>query len=167
MTEYTKEEKQQHLLNNEDNILAGILSAAKDLEETFETVDVVRNDKKFFSFRVKPLSSSEYEKVQEQSTKYKRDKRGVKTVESFSVSDAHARLIIAATHPEDRKNLWANPELQKALGGVLTAHHVVPKVLKSGEIDAIIGVIDEISGNSLDKDDMIQKELEEQDELKN
>lgn len=168
MTNTTTEEKQYELLMNEETILNGVLGAVQDLQEAYETVEVARDGKVFFQFRVRPLSADEYEAIGERATTYKKNKRtGGKMVDKFSTSMAHALLIVEATHPEDRKLIWGNKEIWKQVGNVLTAYHLVPKVLRSGEIDAIVGVIDDVSGNSIDRDDMIAKEQEEIDNLKN
>lgn len=161
-----EQEKKQELLNKETDILAGVLGAVKDVEETVVPIAVIRDGVERFRFHVTPQKAEMFEKANEASTVYKRNKRGAKLVDSYSVSKAHAYLILHATTPEDRAAIWENKELRTALNEFETLE-VVQRVLLAGEMDAAVGIIEEISGYSLSKEDMMIKEREKADELKN
>lgn len=165
MTKLNETQKNE-LLQDEQNILQAVLGAAHDIEQTEREVEIARNGQTFFSFSVQPLSQTIYEKAQESATRYKKDKRGYKIVDSYSLETAQTQLIYHATKSEDREKIWDNRELWKKLN-VLTGHQVISKVLLPGEIRAIAETIDELSGFSLDAEDMAVKKRDERDELKN
>lgn len=170
MTKKLNDEQKQELLVNEESILQGVLAAAEDLEDTTKTIEVARpgangESKALFSFEIKPLTQKDYEKAGELATKFKRLK-GRKMVDSYSQHDANLNLISMATVKEDYEKIWNNKDIRESLNA-FHATEVIEKVLLAGEIQAVVEVIDEISGFSLDKDDMIAKEAERVEELKN
>jgi hypothetical protein len=62
---------------NEDVILqdvAGVLEAMETIIE-YKVFEVVRDGKKLFSFRVRGLDDSEFEKCRDQATKVAKDRR--------------------------------------------------------------------------------------------
>ena len=161
-----KEEQKQELLENESNILAGVLGAAKEIEDTEVPVVITRNGEEAFRFHVAPQSAEVFEKAGEFGTAYRTDKRGRKFVESTSVTKANAYLILRATTKKDRDMIWENKEVREALGE-FTAVDVIQRVLLAGEMQAIVELIEELSGYSLNKEDVAEKERKELDELKN
>lgn len=160
------EEKREALLQGEQNILQAVLGAAQDMQDTEIEVEIIRGKKFFFGFHIKALTHTAYEEAREKATKYKIDKRGRKVIDDYSMENAQARLIYAATSKVDREKIWDNKELWAKLN-VLTAHQVIPKVLLPGEMTAVVESIDDLSGFSLNADDMAVKKREERDELKN
>lgn len=167
MTNLNLTDKQKdELLQDEQNILQAVLGAAQNIAETTSEIEVARDGKVFFGFEVKALTNKAYDDAREKATKYKIDKRGRKVVDDYSTDEAQARLIYAATVDVDREKIWDNKELWQKLN-VLTGHQVIPKVLLPGEIAAVCAAIDDLSGFSLEAEDMVNKKRDERDELKN
>ena len=147
------EAKRDELLEAENTILqdiSGVLEAMETVTH-YETFEVIRNGKKLFSFRVRGLDDEEIEKCRDQATKVVKDRRlgGLAVPREFNAAKHNSLMIYMATHPEDRKALWDNKTLwEKA--GVLTGWQLVDKVLKRGEKDAVIELIEKLSGYSED-----------------
>lgn len=141
-------EKEAYLMN-ENELLKGLLEAAqgKSSEENFVRLEVARNGKVYFNFRIRPLSEEEYTKCREDATKYVRNKQfgGIKLPEDTNTVRFRSALIYTATVEEDRKKIWDNKEAQKALK-VLNGVDMIDQVLFAGEKDKILERIDSISG---------------------
>jgi len=156
------EVKRDELLAAEDTILqdiAGVLEAMETITR-YEVFEVVRGGKKLFSFRVRGLTSEEMEKCSDQATKTVRDKRYGNIAMPKEVNAAKYRCLIiyTATHPDDRKALWDNKTLwEKA--GVVTGWQLVDKVLKPGEQERVMQVIEELSGYSDEEAETIEETL--------
>lgn len=137
------------LLAKEDTILkdmAGVLKAMETVEQ-YEVFRVVRDGKELFSFRVRGLQDEETEECRQEATKTVRDKRfgNLAVPQEFNVAKFNSLMIVRATHPEDARKLWENKELwEKA--GVISTWQLVDKVLKRGEKDAVIELIEKLSG---------------------
>lgn len=145
MSKLDKEE----LLSKEDVMLkdvAGILKAMDTIVE-YETYHVVRDGKELFSFRVRGLTDEEAEECRQEATKTVRDKRlgNLAVPQEFNAAKFNSLMIVQATHPEDRAMIWDNKELwEKA--NVLAGWQLVDKVLKRGEKDEVIELIERLSG---------------------
>ncbi len=143
------EEKKDYLVQNEDVILqdvAGVLEAMETIT-TYEVFEVVRDGKKLFSFRVRGLDDSEFEKCRDQATKVAKDRRlgNLAVPREFNSAKFNSLVIYTATHPEDKKVIWDNKDLwQKA--NVVTGWQLIDKVLKRGEKEKCIELIEELSG---------------------
>lgn len=146
--EMTAEEKNALTRKYEDDILSGLLAAAAfktDYDETAK-IEIVRNKVTVLSFRVRPLSEDEYLKARREHTTYKRNKAsGTRSVDHVDTSAYRAQLIYDATIEEDRDKIWDNRNAWNKLA-VVNGVDLIDVVLKSGEKDAIIDKIDEISG---------------------
>ncbi len=143
------EDKRDELVGAEDTILkdiGGVLEAMETIT-TYEVFEVVRDGKKLFSFRVRGLDDEEIEKCRDQATKVVKDRRlgSLAVPRDFNVAKFNSLMIYIATHPDDCKALWDNKTLwQKA--GVVTGWQVIDKVLRRGEKDAVIELIEKLSG---------------------
>ena len=147
-TEITEEEKKATYRKYEDDILGGLLAAAayKTDEEETATINVVRNKVTVLSFRIRPMSEEEYLQARKDNTVYKRNKAvGTRVADHVNTSKYRAQLIYDATVDEDREKVWNNRAAWEKLA-VVNGIDLVEVVLKSGEKDAIIDKIDEISG---------------------
>lgn len=143
----------------ENDILRGLLDAARDKEKETVKIEVARNGKVYFSFRVRGLTEEEDNACREQASKYVLNKRtGLKIRDEFKLAKYRSLLIYHATVEEDRKRLWDNQEAWEKLN-VLSGWQVIDKVLLAGEKDAILAKIEELSG--------FKDENEEIEELKN
>ncbi len=143
------EVKRDELLEAEDTILqdiSGVLEAMETITK-YETFEVIRDGKKLFSFRVRGLDDEELEKCRDQATKIVKDRRlgNLAVPRDFNAAKFNSLMIYTATHPDDRKALWDNKTLwDKA--GVLAGWQLVDKVLKRGEKEAVIELIEKLSG---------------------
>lgn len=168
MTNKLTKEQKQDLLDNEQGILQGLLKAQEMINTAEQTISVRHYDgSEMFAFRVQPITVKTIQRLTELATTYKTNRRGVKLVDKVDAQDLNARIIVAATHPEDREKIWKNKEIWKHFPNVLAPHHLVPEVMLGGAIDAAIEVIEELSGHRITPEDLAEKEAEEIDELKN
>lgn len=141
--------KKEELLASEETILkdiSGVLEAMETVT-TYETFEVIRDNKKLFSFRVRGLDDEEIEKCRDLATKTVKDRRlgNLAVPRDFNAAKFNSLMIYTATHPEDRKALWDNKTLwEKA--GVVTGWQLVDKVLRRAEKDAVIELIEKLSG---------------------
>jgi len=145
------EEKKEMLLGNEDAILrdvAGVLEAMETIIE-YKDFEVIRDGKKLFSFRVRGLDDSEFEKCRDQATKVAKDRRlgSLAVPREFNSAKFNSLVIYTATHPDDCKAIWDNKDLW-AKADVVTGWQLVDKVLKRGEKEKCIELIEELSGYS-------------------
>lgn len=149
--ELTPEENKGQLRANENDILAGLLTAAnfKEEESNIHPVEVARGGKVLFSFRIRPLSEEEYQTAKDKNTKYVRNKQlGIRFPEDTNSVRYRSNLIYLATIEEDREKVWNNKDAWKSLN-VLNGIDLVDKVLLGGEKDAILEIVDKISGYSV------------------
>lgn len=143
------EEKKDYIVQNEDVILqdvAGVLEAMETIIE-YKVFEVIRDGKKLFSFRVRGLDDSEFEKCRDQATKVAKDRRlgSLAVPREFNSAKFNSLVIYSATHPDDCKAIWDNKDLW-AKADVVTGWQLVDKVLKRGEKEKCIELIEELSG---------------------
>ena len=150
VTEMTTEMTQDEILMNEDQLLAGLLDAAayKDDMKRSKKVQIKRDGKVLFEFRVHPLSEEDNNDIRKKCTRYAPDPRGARygRVEvDVDFVRMRSRKIYEATVEEDQRKLWDNRQVQQKLDCMLP-EEVVEKVLMAGEKDAIVDLIDKLSG---------------------
>ncbi len=143
------EEKKDYVVQNEDVILqdvAGVLEAMETIIE-YKVFEVIRDGKKLFSFRVRGLDDEEFEKCRDQATKTAKDRRlgSLAVPREFNSAKFNSLVVYTATHPEDKKALWDNKELwEKAK--VVTGWQLIDRILKRGEKEKCIELIEKLSG---------------------
>ena len=153
--ELTQEEQSQALRTYEGDILGGLLAAASFRDEA-KTVEIARNGIVLFKFRIRPLSEGEYNRCKEKYTTYKRNKQfGVRIPDKTDTISYRSALIYEATVEEDREKLWDNREAWRKLD-VLSGVELVGRVLMAGEKDAVLDLIDKISGYSVLEEDTVK-----------
>lgn len=153
--ELTQEEQSQALRTYEGDILGGLLAAASFRDEA-KTVEIVRNGIVLFKFRIRPLSEGEYNRCKEKYTTYKRNKQfGVRIPDKTDTISYRSALIYEATVEEDREKLWDNREAWRKLD-VLSGVELIGRVLMAGEKDAVLDLIDKISGYSVLEEDTVK-----------
>lgn len=141
---------QQEVLQNEDQLLAGLLEAAEFKENTdFQRkIEIKRNGKLLFSFYIRPLTEEEVQGCRKRATKRRPDPRG-KQFGMIEIETDYIKLrsykILVATVDKGHGILWSNRTLKEKLN-VIEDVDVIDKVLMGGEKDYINDVIDEISG---------------------
>ena len=145
------EEKREYMLQNEDAILrdvSGVLEAMETIIE-YKVFEVTRDGKELFSFRVRGLDDSEFEKCRDQATKVAKDRRlgSLAVPREFNSAKFNSLVVYTATHPDDKKVIWDNKDLW-AKADVVTGWQLVDKVLKRGEKEKCIELIEELSGYS-------------------
>ena len=150
-SEMTADEKKAMTRRYEDDILGGLLAAAayKTDEEETKRIDIVRGGVTVLSFRIRPLSEEEYLKARRDNTVYKKNKAvGTRVADHVNTAAYRSQLIYDATVEEDREKVWDNRDAWTRLS-VVNGIDLIDVVLKSGEKDAIIDKLDEISGYQL------------------
>lgn len=156
--EMTDEQRMEALKNEEGVIdkikeeneiggVEGMFAAAEDAEEKVYPIDVVRNGKTYFTFNVRPLLISEFERIEKANRVFEKEK-GIKRAVDFKGETYLAMLIFEATTVEHRKLLWNSPEVKQRWGTI--GHQSVIKALKAGEIESIAEYIEKISGREND-----------------
>ena len=149
MSEDSVKYGKDELLSVEESVLqdvSGVFQAMDTMEE-YEPFRVVRDGKELFSFRVRGLDDEEMDKGRTEATKYNRNKKlgGMTMPSDFNAAKYNSLLIVQATHPEDKPFLWDNKELQKK-ADVITGWQMVDKVLRAGEKERVIELIEKLSG---------------------
>ena len=149
------EEKKEMLLGNEDVILrdvSGVLEAMETIIE-YKLFEVIRDGKKLFSFRVRGLDDSEFEKCRDQATKVAKYRRlgNLAVPREFNSAKFNSLVIYTATHPDDKKAIWDNKDLwaeAELVTGcpVVTGWQLVDKALRRGEKEKCIELIESLSG---------------------
>jgi len=143
------EVKKDELLEAENTVLkdvGGVLEAMETIT-TYEVFEVARDGKKLFSFRVRGLDDEEFEKCRDQSTKMAKDRRlgSLAVPREFNVAKFNSLVIYTATHSDDRRAIWDNKDLWNK-AKVVSGWQLVDKVLKRGEKDKAIELIEKLSG---------------------
>lgn len=147
-TEMTDEEKKELTRKYEDDILAGLLSAAayKTDDEEAAEIQIVRNGVTVLKFKIRPLSEEEYLKARKDNTVYRKNKSvGTRVADHIDTGRYRSQLIYDATVDEDREKIWNNKAAWERLS-VVTGVDLIDVVLKSGEKNAVLDKLDEISG---------------------
>lgn len=155
----------EQILMNEDEMIAGLLEAAnyKSDESCRKTIQIKRPTSKkdssgnpvkkvLFTFTVRPLGEDEISACQRQSTRKLPHPNGPKWPKidgDINMTEYRARRIYTATCEEDRKKLWDNQKVKDSLD-VIQGWEVIDKVLRYAEKDAVLEVIDSISGDDMD-----------------
>lgn len=126
--------------------ISGVLEAM-DTMDTYKVFEVVRDGKKLFSFRVRGLDDEEFESCRDQATKLIKDRRlgNLAVPREFNSAKFNSLVIYTSTHEEDRKELWDNKELWRK-ANVVAGWQVIDKVMKRGEKEKCIELIEDLSG---------------------
>ena len=154
-TDGVEQPSQEQILMSESELLRGLIEAGteKDSEAAYERIQIRRNGKLKFEFRIRPISEDESLACHDPATKFAPRKRGQPKREiETNMSKFRSWLIYTATVDEDRAKLWDNKQAQQAFN-VLQGVDLIDCVLLSGEKDRIIDRINEISGYSDEADE--------------
>ncbi|CEP67885.1 Clostridium phage phiCD119, XkdN [Moorella glycerini] len=143
------DEYRDELLAAENTILqdvGGVLEAMETITH-YETFNVVRDGKKLFAFRVRGLTDEEMDNCRNAATRTVKNRRlgGLATPGEFNAAKYNSMLIYTATHPDDKKWLWDNKDLWRK-ADVTTGWMIVDKVLRRGEKEDVITLIEQLSG---------------------
>lgn len=153
VTEYeTSGEDTKALIRaNEEDFIQGLIDASEFVSEETQRIEIIREGRLFFAFRIRPLGSEEYEKCKKKHTKYVRNKQlGMKVPDETNRVKYQSEIIYAATVDEDREKLWDNRKVWDALNAkkdrIMNGLDVIEYTLKAGEKDRILEAIDTLSG---------------------
>ena len=158
--------EQEKVLMNEEDLIAGLLAAAdfETDEDAMKNIQIKRNGKLFFEFKVHPLGEKEMQKIRKQSTKFYKNPAGkhLPQIEGdIRMDEFRSRKIYAATADEDKAKLWDNPKVKAGLKAkgkdIIESWEIVDVVLMAGEKFNVSEIIDDISGYNDDE----KLELEE------
>lgn len=174
MTENMNDEQRDELLMDEASILEGMLEAAdfKEKEEYQRKLEIIRDvitmdevtgekikqKKKFFEFMIRPLDESELDTCFKKASKYVPSTRNKNIRERSDVDMPllKSNKIYLATIGEMGKKIWDNKVLKDKFN-TKNPLDVISELLMAGEKDFIDDVIDEISGFTNDREEMLKK----------
>lgn len=141
------------VLDNETALLQGLMEASdfKNDEAFRKTIEIRRGERVLFTFTVRPLDEAEDLACASHATPTKVGRNGLKTEGKTDVSKMRSWKIYTATIEEDKKRIWNNKDFHKQLG-VINHIDMIDKVLRSGDKDAVIAVINQISGLMAEND---------------
>lgn len=147
----TKEETQTLMRVHEDDFIQGLIESADFVRDERQGIEIMRGDKLFFKFFIRPLSEGEYDQCRKKNTKYVRNKQfGMKLPEETNNVKYRTALIYRATVDEDRERFWDNKNVWSALKSkgieIVTGQDVIAYTLLAGEIEKVIECIDKLSG---------------------
>lgn len=114
-------------------------------------IDIIRNERKYFSFRIHSLSDEMLKDIRKKYTKYTKNRRqGIRVADELDLPKYRASLIYNSTTEEDQAKLWDNPAVKKGLEAkgicIINALDVIDAVLLPGEKDRIMDIIDDVNG---------------------
>ena len=156
ITEEEREERRKILLANEDDMITNILRENTPEEEARAEITVPRGGKPYIIFTVHSLSSRMLDDIRRKYTKYEKSKnRGVRVANDVDSPSYRASLIYNSTIDEDKRKLWDNDRLKQGLTrqgkSIINALDVINTVLRPGEIDYIISILDQVNGFDTDE----------------
>ena len=139
------------ILANEEDYIQGLIEAAEFGTEETQRIEVARNGRLYFAFRIRPLCAEDYERCRKKWTKYVKNKNmGMKVPEETNRTRYQAEIIYRATVEEDREKLWDNHKVWDAINAkkdrIVCGLDVIEYSLKAGEKDRILEAIDRLSG---------------------
>lgn len=134
--------KEDMIIKNEEDYLEGLLAAADDAANDIKKIDIIRNERKYFSFRIHSLSDEMLKDIRKKYTKYTKNRRqGIRVADELDLPKYRASLIYNSTTEEDQAKLWDNPAVKKGLEAkgicIINALDVIDAVLLPGEKDRI------------------------------
>ena len=149
--EMDEEETKAVIRANEEDFIQGLIEAAGFTEEETQRIEIIREGRLYFAFRIRPLSSEEYDRCRKKWTKYVRNKQlGMKMPEDTDRVKYQSAIIYQATVEEDRAKLWDNRKVWDALNAkkdrIMNGLDVIECSLKAGEKDKVLAAIDKLSG---------------------
>lgn len=145
--EMTEEDKSVWRMS-EDDLLDALFAAADfiNTEDAQKNIEIERNGRVFFTFRVKPLSEADWTRIRKANTKRIKNKAtGLPMNGDFDIVRYRSQVIYEATVAEDRMKLWDNKRLWNKYN-LVTGIDAVDILLLAGEKQAVFDVIDDMNG---------------------
>ena len=143
------------VIMSEEDLINGLLEAADydTSEDAMQPIEIRRNKKLFFTFRIRPLSEKEMMSLRKQCTKMYNNPAGKhlpKIEGDLDIAKFRCRKIYAATVDEDRAKTWDNPKVKAALKAkgkdIIENWEIIEATLMGGEKYAVSDAIDNLSG---------------------
>lgn len=136
----------------EELLLQQLFAAAgfKEDPENYRKIEIQRNGRLLFSFRVRPLEEEELQACRKNATQYgpHPQNRNISIEVNVDLVKLRSYKIYQATVEEDRKRIWDNKAFQQRVN-VLQGVDTIDTLLLAGEKDRVCDIIDEISGFAL------------------
>lgn len=147
----TEDDMTEVIRENEGDLLEGLLAAAEDAEEETVKIDIVRNDRHYFSFSIHPLSEERLSEIRKKYTKYEKNRRtGLKVATDLDNAKYRSSVIYNSTIQADKDKIWDNKKIWEGLRKqgriIVNALDVIDAVLLPGEKDKIMETADELNG---------------------
>ncbi len=136
----------------EEDIVAALLEAAdfRNDEGLITPVEIKRNGKILFSFKVRPVSDGEAAFARKKARKMIPNPAGKKLPRiegEFDAPKFNSWLIYVATVDEDKERVWGQKAIMDKYD-LMEPWETVGIVLTAGEKNAVVDVITDISGMS-------------------
>lgn len=163
--DYTAEETEQHILENENTLLDGLLAAAEYASNETRTIQIIRDGRHYFSFDIHPLPEDRIFEIRKKYTTYTKNRRaGIKVGEELDVSKFRSSMIYNSTVSEDQERIWGNKQLWEGLRKqgkhIVNALDVIDALLLPGEKDRIIDELDQLGGYGGDGPEEMAEKIE-------
>lgn len=158
-TEAQNKENRKELLQNEPNIIDGLrrlrsITEEEALTQRIHIGDMENDGKELFSFRIRPLKETEFEKARDKAKAKRPDDFGNRPVDEAKY---RAHLIYLATVDEDKAKIWDNPEVLNMFD--TNFYYDVIDALPAGYKLKIQNAIERLSGYGLNQDVIDVEEL--------
>ena len=96
--ELTEEEKRETILANEDDYLEGLLAAADNAANDTKKIEIIRNERKYFSFSIHSLTDEMLKDIRKKYTKYTKNRRqGIRVADELDMPKYRASVIYNST----------------------------------------------------------------------
>lgn len=103
--ELTEEEKEDMIIKNEEDYLEGLLAAADNAANDIKKIDIIRNERKYFSFRIHSLSDEMLKDIRKKYTKYTKNRRqGIRVADELDLPKYRASLFTTPLRKKIRPN---------------------------------------------------------------
>lgn len=150
----TPAEDAEAMKEYQGDILSAIMDMAEFAKKEEHEVEIRRNGVIMLRFKIHPLAEEEYTLARKKNTKYKTNKRyGMRTPDELNTPRYRSQLVYMATADEDKKRIWDNKDAWEKLG-VASGVDMVDSILKAGEKDRILELLDQISGYGEDLEEL-------------
>ena len=148
--------EQEEILMKESDIHAGLLSMGKEntTQGFCKKIQIKRDGFLKLEFRVRPISEVESQQCHKNATKYAKTKPGQPRIPlETNTALFRSYLIYTATIDEDRAKTWDNRKAMDAMN-ILHGVDMIDHVLLAGEKARVLEQIDEISGYTIDAEEI-------------
>ena len=141
------------------------MAAADNAANDTKKIEIIRNERKYFSFSIHSLTDEMLKDIRKKYTKYTKNRRqGIRVADELDMPKYRASVIYNSTTEEDKAKLWDNPAVKKGLEAkgicIINALDVIDAVLLPGEKDRIMEIIDDVNGKTLVSASSVELKLE-------